>query len=95
MKLDALVRRLAVDGAGQHHRLVGDDPDRPPVDPAKRGDHRPATLVGDLEHVAVVEDPQQDLHHVVGLVVRVRHDRVELEIVRRDLRLNPGLTIGA
>ena len=48
-------------------------------------------LRGDVEEVAVVEDPQQDLVHVVGRVVGVRHDRVELQVGRRDLRLQPGI----
>ena len=38
-------------------------------------------LLGDLEDVTVVEDPQQDLVHVVGRVVGVRHDRVEFQVV--------------
>ena len=29
--------------------------------------------------------------HVVGRVVGVRHDRVEFEVVRGDLRLQPGI----
>ncbi len=84
-----LVGGLVVDGAGHVHRLVGDHADGTPVDPRERGDHRRPALLGDLEHVAVVEHPQQDFHHVVGHVVRVRHDAVQLEVVRRDLGFQP------
>ncbi|SHW43687.1 Uncharacterised protein [Mycobacteroides abscessus subsp. abscessus] len=58
-----------------------------PVDPRERRDHRGTTLLGDLEDVAVVEDPQQDLHHVVTLVVVIRDERVEIQIVLGDFRL--------
>ena len=61
------------------------------VDPRERGDHGLALLLRHVEDVTVVEDPQQDLVHVVGHVVGVRHDRVEFEIVRRDLRLQAGV----
>ena len=73
------------------HRLVRDDTHRTPVDPGERGDDRLALLRGDVEHIAVVEDPQQDLVHVVGGVVIVRNDGVEFEVVRRDLRLETGI----
>ena len=46
---------------------------------------------GHVEDVAVVEDPQQDLVHVVGHVVAVRHDRIEFQVVRGDLRLQAGV----
>ena len=53
-------------------------------------------LIADLEHVAVVEDPQQNVVHVVSLVVGIGHDGVEFEVAGRQLRLpRPGLTIGA
>ena len=45
-------------------------------------------LRGNIEDVAVVEDPQQDLVHVVGRVVGVRHDRIQLEIMRGGLGLH-------
>ncbi len=61
------------------------------VDPRERGDHRLALLLRDVEDIAVVEDPQQDLVHVVGHVVAVRHDRIEFEVVRGDLRLQAGV----
>ena len=43
-------------------------------------------LGGDVEEVAVVEDPDRDLVHVVGGVVGVGTSCREFEIVRRDLR---------
>ncbi len=50
-----------------------------------------ATVRGDVEEVAVVEDPQQDLVHVVGRVVGVRNDRVEFQVGRGDVRLQAGV----
>ena len=41
----------------------------------------------DVEEIAVVEDPDQDLVHVIGGVVGVGNEAVELEVVRGDLRL--------
>ncbi len=61
------------------------------VDTGERGDHGLPLLLRDVEHVAVVEDPQQDLVHVVGGVVGVRHDRIEFKVVRGDLRLQTGV----
>ena len=82
-----LVGGFVVDRPGQVHRLVGDHADRTAVDPGEPGDDRRPALRGDVEEVAVVEDPQQDLVHVVGHVVGIRHDRVEFQVGRRDLRL--------
>jgi len=66
------------------------------VDARVAGDDRLPRLRGDLEEVAVVEDPQQDLVHVVAHVVGVRHDRVEFQVVRCVTSgSSPGLTIGA
>ncbi len=76
---------------GVVHRLVGDHPDRATVDPREGRDDRRPGIRGHVEHVAVVEDPQQNLVHVVGRVVGVRHDRVEFEIVGRDLGLEAGV----
>ena len=73
------------------HRLVGDHADGVPVDARVPGDDGLARLRGDVEEVAVVEDPQQDLVHVVARVVGVRHDRVELQVVRGDLGFEPGV----
>ena len=69
------------------HRLVGDHTDRSPVDAGERGDDRLPLLLGHIEDVAVIEDPQQDLVHVIGHVVAVRNDRIEFVVVRGDLRL--------
>ncbi len=64
------------------HRLVGDHPDRATVDPGEAGDNGLAGLRGNLEEIAVVEDPQQDLVHVVGGVVGIRNQAVEFQVVR-------------
>ena len=90
-----LVGGLVVDRARHVHRLVGDHPDRTAVDAGVTGDDRLAGLRGDVEEVAVVEDPQQDLVHVVGDVVGVGNEAVEFQVVRGDLGLQPGLMIGA
>ena len=66
-------------------------PEGTAVDPGERGDDRPATLCADVEDVAVVEDAQQNLVHVVGRVVAVRHDGVQLEVGRCDLRFQSGV----
>ena len=62
-----LDRSVDVERAGQHRRLLGDDPDAPPAQ-AREPDQdvrRPIRL--DLEEVAVVDDAPDDLVHVVGL----------------------------
>ncbi|CFE53334.1 Uncharacterised protein [Mycobacterium tuberculosis] len=73
------------------HGLVGHHTNGPPVHPRVAGDDRLPGLGSDVEEVAVVEDPQQDLVHVVGHVVRVRHDRVEFQIVAGDFGFQPGV----
>ena len=81
----SLVRGLNVDRPRHHHRLVGDHADRPAVDAGETGDHRLTGLGGDVKEVTVIEDPQQNVVHIVGGVVSVRHDAVEFEIFRCNL----------
>ena len=69
-----LVRGLVVDRPGHDHRLVRDHADRPAVDAGESGDHRLTGLSGDVKEVPVIEDPQQNVVHVVGGVIGVRHD---------------------
>ena len=56
--------------------LLGDEADGPPVKPGKPYDDVSSVHSMHFHEVAVVDDLQQDVHHVVGLVGVVRH-RVE------------------
>ena len=77
----ALDRGVDVEAAGQHHRLVGDDADGAALH-AREADEDVAGVIGlQLEEVALVDDLQDQLAHVVGLVRIDRHERVEREIV--------------
>ena len=66
-------RGFDVDGAGQHHRLVGHDADDPAVEPGKADDHvfRPELMY--LQKAAVVNNAGDDLAHIVRLVRVDRH----------------------
>ena len=66
-----LLRRVDVERAREHLRLVADDADDVTVDAreAAHDVHRPERV--DLEELAVVDDFGDDLLHVVGLVRRV------------------------
>src|SRR5215469_13714063 len=76
-KARRLARAVDVQTAGQHHRLVGDDPDRRSLHPGK-ADQNVASEVGlYLEKVAVVDDLFDQLLHVVGLVWVARREYVE------------------
>ena len=66
--------------AGELHRLVGHDADRAALDPAEADDDVRREQRLHLEELAVVEDVLDDRVHVVGLVGRVRDERVELAV---------------
>ena len=79
-----LVRRLGVQAAGQHHRLVCDHADRLPVDARVGGDDVGTVVPLHLKDVLVVEDAGQHVHHVVTGVRVVRDDRVQFLIPLRQ-----------
>ena len=66
--------------AGELHRLVGHDAHRLPVDPAEADQDVRREQRVDLQELAVVEHVLDDRVHVVGLVRRVRDQRVELAV---------------
>jgi hypothetical protein len=63
-----LDRGLDVEAAGQHHRLVGDDADRPAVHAGEADDDVLGEVRLDFEEIALVHDLQDQFLHVVGLV---------------------------
>ena len=66
-------------------RLVGHDSDGSPVHPGESGDHVRCRLRGEFVKVTVVANVQQQVVHVVGGVVGVRHELVQRQIVVGDL----------
>jgi hypothetical protein len=56
MKWAALTRRLDVDAAGQHHRLVGDDADHVAVEAGEADHHVLGPQFMHLEEAAVVHE---------------------------------------
>ncbi len=82
-----LLTGIDVEGAGEMHRLVGDDAHRTPVDPSEAADHVLRELGVDLEEVALVEHVFDHRVHVVRGVGRVRDEHVQLG---GDLRLDIG-----
>ena len=68
-----LLRTGDVEGAGERHRLVGDDADRPPVDGREGGDRVGRPPVAQLEEAALVDDRFSDLAHVVAARRGRRH----------------------
>ena len=72
-----LARAVDIEAAGQHHRLVGDDPDRRTLH-AREADNDVARKVRlDLEEVGIVDDLLDQLFHVIGLVGIARDKSVE------------------
>ena len=59
----------------EQHAVVGDDADRVPVEAGEAGDERLAVLALELVELAAVDEPRDDLAHVVGLVARRRARR--------------------
>ena len=72
-----LAARVDIQTAGQHHRLVGDDADRPPLQPDKAGDDVLGEVFLNLEKVMLIRDLQDQLLHIVGRVRIVGDERVE------------------
>ena len=75
-----LHRRVDVEHAGEHARLVADDADGPAVEPSEPAHDVARPVLVDLEELAVVDDPADHRRHVVGLRRRVRDQRVELGV---------------
>ena len=67
-KARRFARAVDVEAAGQHHRLVGDDPDRRTFDAGEPDQDIAGEIALDLEEVEVVDDLHDQLLHVVGLV---------------------------
>ncbi len=67
-----------VERAGQRHGLVGHHADDVAVQPGVADDDVGGPVLLDLEELLVVHDARDDLAHVVGHVVAVGHERVEV-----------------
>ena len=52
----AFHRRVDVERAGEHRRLVRDDADRPPVEPREADEDVPREVLVHFEEVALVDD---------------------------------------
>ena len=77
-----LARGVAVEHAGQHHRLIGDDADGAAFHAGEAGDDVAGEGLLDLEEIALVHDLLDQLLHVVGLVRIVGDQRVERRLHR-------------
>ena len=66
---------------GQLHRLVGDDADGAALDPAEADDDVRREQRLHFQEVGVVQDVLDDPVDVIGLVRRVRHQRVQLAVL--------------
>src|SRR2546422_1793783 len=78
-----LERRVDVQHARQHRRLVRDEADRPAAQPREPDDQVLGEGLVHLEELPVVHDPPDHVVHVVGLGRAVRHDCEQL-LVRRS-----------
>ena len=78
---ESLTETLAAGSqAGQHVRLVGHDPDRAAGDPGEADDDVGGVAGLHLQEVRPVDDAQDDLAHVVALLVRRRQDVPQLGV---------------
>ena len=77
----AFDRRVDVERAGEHRRLVGDDADRPAVEPREADDDVPRVVLVHLEKVAIVGHRVNQIEHVVRLIRRRRHQAIERRIL--------------
>ncbi len=82
-----LLGGVDVEGAGELHRLVGHDADRPALDAAVADHDVGGEQLHHLEELFVVEDRPDDLVHVVGLVGAVGDERVEAAVEVGDLEV--------
>src|SRR5204862_6626265 len=73
----------------EENAVVGDDPDRVAPDPREAGDERRPVERLELVEARAVDDPRDDLAHVVRLPRALRDDAVEL--LGRVERLQDGL----
>ncbi len=81
-----LLGGVDVQRAGHVQRLVGDHAHRVPLDVPEPDQHVLRVQRLDLEQLAVVQHVLDHGAHVVGLVVRVRHQGVQLEVRLGDLQ---------
>lgn len=91
----SLVGSRRIESTRQVQRLVGDHTDRTSVDTRVPGDDVRGGLRADFEEIAVVEDLEQDVVHVVAGVVGVGHERIEFDVVGRDLGLETRVDHGS
>ena len=84
--------RVDVERARQRARVVRDDADGMPAEPREAAEDVLRPELVHLEELAVVDDPVDDVAHVVRLVRVLRDDRVELGVLAVD-RVG-GLEVG-
>ncbi len=70
-------RRVDIQASGQHRGLVGDDSDRISAHARESNQHVLGVVFLDFEEMPVIDHPQDDLAHVVGLVGILGNDRVQ------------------
>ena len=83
-----LLRGVDVQAAGELGGLVGDNADRPTIDAAESDDDVLRVTGLHLEEFVIVEDPGDDLVHVIRLVRRVRDQGVEFEVLLGEVVLD-------
>ena len=76
-----------IDRTTENQRLARHDTDGPAVDTSETSDDVERGLTLELQEFAIVEEPQDDVVHVVTHVVGVRNERVELTVAVGEVRL--------
>ena len=69
-----LNRRVDVQDAGEKAGLLRDDADGTPIHPGEADHYVPCIGLVDLHELGVVDDPGDNIQHLVGLVWVVRHE---------------------
>ena len=86
----ALHRRIDIERARQHRRLIGHDPDRLPVEPRKSHHDVLGIVLVNFEKVAVIDNRVNHIFHVIRQVRLIGDERVELLVQPID-RIVAGL----
>ncbi len=89
-----LVGGVAVDGARKMHRVVGDDPERPPVDPHERRHHRRAEALAEEGGRALVGERLDHRVDVIGAAAALGHQLAQPGLVVGGSRFQRALEVG-
>ena len=85
-KARGLVRRVAVEHAGHHQRLVGDEADSLARDAAEADDDVGSEQLHHLEELALVDQRLDHVAHIVGHGRIARNDRSDVVLRQRSRR---------